>query len=240
MSSGLEGVPSHPTCRSSNRRDFTWRSISRRQHRSAFLCRMCSSPGPTRCANEAPRVHHAARPARRPLRLRARSRRARSSLSACGASACLCLLLRAIRKLRRASWHSCRDYRTTAGPWAVTCASTFAGPLASLTGFSVQEFGLRAKSFELLKELSPRITRVAVLRDSMTTGGIAQFAAVQTAAPALGVESIAIDLHDADEIERTVVAFAHQPNGGLIVTAAARAELHRELILKLAARQRLP
>jgi len=74
----------------------------------------------------------------------------------------------------------------------------------------------------------------------MTTGGIAQFAAVQTAAPALGVESIAIDLHDADEIERTVVAFAHQPNGGLIVTAAARAELHREFILKLAARQRLP
>jgi putative ABC transport system substrate-binding protein len=118
--------------------------------------------------------------------------------------------------------------------------ASLARPGGNVTGFSVQEFGLRAKSFELLKELSPRITRVAVLRDSMTTGGIAQFAAVQTAAPALGVESIAIDLHDADEIERTVAAFAHQPNGGLIVTAAARAELHRELILKLAARQRLP
>src|SRR6516165_8834747 len=101
--------------------------------------------------------------------------------------------------------------------------ASLARPGGNVTGFSVQEFGLRAKSFELLKELSPRITRVAVLRDSMTTGGIAQFAAVQTAAPALGVESIAIDLHDADEIERTVVAFAHQPNGGLIVTAAARA-----------------
>src|SRR6478672_13095163 len=61
MSSGLQGVPSRPTCRSSNRRAFTWRSISRRRHCSVFLCRMCSSLGPTRCANEAPRVHHAAR-----------------------------------------------------------------------------------------------------------------------------------------------------------------------------------
>src|SRR6516164_1157022 len=61
MSSGLQGAPSRPTCRSSNRHAFTWRSISRRRHRSAFRCRTCSSPGPTRCANEAPRVHHAAR-----------------------------------------------------------------------------------------------------------------------------------------------------------------------------------
>jgi putative ABC transport system substrate-binding protein len=118
--------------------------------------------------------------------------------------------------------------------------ASLARPGGNVTGFSVQEFGLRAKSLELLKELSPRIVRVGVLRDSMTTGGIAQFAAVQTAAPALGVELTSIDLHDAGEIERTVAAFARQPNGGLIVTAGARGEAHREVIIKLAAGQWLP
>ena len=97
-----------------------------------------------------------------------------------------------------------------------------------------------AKSFELLKELSPRITRVAVLRDSMTTGGIAQFAAVQPAAPALGVELTPIDVRDTGEIERTLAAFVREPNGGLIVTTGARGYAHRELIVKLAAQRRLP
>jgi putative ABC transport system substrate-binding protein len=118
--------------------------------------------------------------------------------------------------------------------------ASLARPGGNVTGFSVQEFGLRAKSLELLKELSPRTARVAVLRDSTTTGGIAQFAAVQTAAPALGVELTSIDLRDAGEIERTVAAFARQPNGGLIVTTGARGYAHRELIVKLAAQHRLP
>jgi ABC-type uncharacterized transport system substrate-binding protein len=77
--------------------------------------------------------------------------------------------------------------------------ASLARPGGNVTGFSVQEFGLRAKSLELLKELSPRTARVAVLRDSTTTGGIAQFASVQTAAPALGVELTSIDLRDAGE-----------------------------------------
>src|SRR5262245_16207944 len=118
--------------------------------------------------------------------------------------------------------------------------ASLARPGGNVTGFSVQEFGLRAKSLELLKEFAPRIARVAVLRDSATTGGIAQFAAVQTAAPALGVELTPIDARDADEIERTLGAFARQPNGGLIVTAGARGEAHRALIIKLAAGHRLP
>jgi putative ABC transport system substrate-binding protein len=118
--------------------------------------------------------------------------------------------------------------------------ASLARPGGNVTGFSVQEFGLRAKSLELLKEIAPRTARVAVLRDSTTTGGIAQFAAVQTAAPALGVELTSIDVRDAGEIERTVAAFARQPNGGLIVMAGARGEAHRELIIKLAAAQRLP
>jgi putative tryptophan/tyrosine transport system substrate-binding protein len=118
--------------------------------------------------------------------------------------------------------------------------ASLARPGGNVTGFSVQEFGLRAKSLEFLKELAPHLARVAVLRDSTTTGGIAQFAAVQTAAPALGMESTSIDSHDAREIERAVAAFARQPNGGLIVTTGAGGEAHRELIVKLAARQRLP
>src|SRR5262245_61348031 len=118
--------------------------------------------------------------------------------------------------------------------------ASLARPGGNVTGFSVQEFGLRAKSLELLKELAPRIARVAVLRDSTTTGGIAQFAAVQTAAPALGVESTPIDVRDAGEIERTLAAFVREPNGGLIVTTGARGYVHRELIVKLAAQHRLP
>jgi putative tryptophan/tyrosine transport system substrate-binding protein len=118
--------------------------------------------------------------------------------------------------------------------------ASLARPGGNVTGFSVQEFGLRAKSLELLKELAPRTARVAVLRDSTTTGGIAQFAAVQTAALALGVELTSIDLRYAGEIERIVAEFARQANGGLIVTTGAGAEAHRELIVKLAARHRLP
>jgi putative tryptophan/tyrosine transport system substrate-binding protein len=118
--------------------------------------------------------------------------------------------------------------------------ASLARPGGNVTGFSVQEFGLRAKSLELLKELAQRTARVAVLRDSTTTGGIAQFAVVQTAAPALGVELTSIDLRDAGEIERMVAAFARQPNGGLVVTTGAGGEAHRELIVKLAARHRLP
>ena len=118
--------------------------------------------------------------------------------------------------------------------------ASLARPGGNVTGFSVQEFGLRAKSLELLKELAPRIARVAVLRDSTTTGGIAQFAAVQPAAPALGVELTPIDVRDTGEIERTLAAFVREPNGGLIVTTGARGYAHRELIVKLAAQRRLP
>src|SRR5262249_15706959 len=115
--------------------------------------------------------------------------------------------------------------------------ASLARPGGNVTGFSVQEFGLRAKSLELLKEPAPPIPRVAVLRDS-TSGGIGQFAAVQTAAPALGVESTRIDVRDAGEIERTLAAFVREPNGGLIVTTGARGYAHRELIVKLAAQHR--
>jgi len=131
-------------------------------------------------------------------------------------------------------------FAAAADPVGGGLVASLARPGGNVTGFSVQEFGLRAKSLELLKELAPRIARVAVLRDSTTTGGIAQFAAVQPAAPALGVELTPIDVRDTGEIERTLAAFVREPNGGLIVTTGARGYAHRELIVKLAAQRRLP
>jgi ABC-type uncharacterized transport system substrate-binding protein len=118
--------------------------------------------------------------------------------------------------------------------------SSLAHPGGSVTGFSTRELGFSAKWLELLKEVAPRTLRVAVLRDATTTGGVGQFAAIQTAAPAFGVELTPIDLHDASEIERAVAAFAGQPNGGLIMIAASRADLHRKLIIALAAKHQLP
>ena len=82
--------------------------------------------------------------------------------------------------------------------------------------------------------------RVAVLRDSTTTGGVAQFGAIQTAAPALRVELVPIDVRDVGQIERDIAAFARQANGGLLATSSARLQRHRDLIITLAARHRLP
>jgi len=125
-------------------------------------------------------------------------------------------------------------------PVAGGLVASLAHPGGSVTGFSARELGFGAKWLELLKEVAPRISRVAVFRDSTTTGGVGQFAAIQTAAPALGVELTPIDLRDADEIGRAVAAFAGQPNGGLIMIAAARADVHRKLVIALAAKHRLP
>ena len=92
------------------------------------------------------------------------------------------------------------------------------------------------KWLELLKEIAPGVTRVAVLREPATSAGIGQFAAIQTAAPSFGVELQPIDVRDAGEIERGVAAFARSPNGGLIVTVSTLAIVHRNLIVTLAAR----
>ena len=98
------------------------------------------------------------------------------------------------------------------------------------------EYGMSGKWLELLKEIAPRVTRAAVLRDPAIASGIGQFAAIQAVAPSLGVELSPIDVRDAGEIERAVTAFARSPNGGLIVTASPLATVHRDLIITLAAR----
>jgi putative ABC transport system substrate-binding protein len=113
-------------------------------------------------------------------------------------------------------------------------------PGGNATGFTVFEYSLGGKWLELLKELAPRVTRVAVLRDSAITAGIGQFVAIQSVASSLGVELSPVNVSDATEIERAVSAFARSSNGGLIVTASALARVHINLIVMLAARHKLP
>jgi putative tryptophan/tyrosine transport system substrate-binding protein len=117
---------------------------------------------------------------------------------------------------------------------------SLARPGGNATGFTIYEYGMSGKWLEFLKEIAPRMARAAVLRDPAIASGIGQFAAVQAVAPSLGVELSPVDVRDAGEIERAVTAFARSSNGGLIVTASALATHHRDLIIALAARHRLP
>ena len=127
-----------------------------------------------------------------------------------------------------------------ADPVGAGFVDSLARPGGNATGFMQFEYGLSGKWLELLKEIAPGVTRAAVLRDPALTAGIGQFAAIQSVAPSLGVEVSPVNVRDAGEIERAVAAFARAPNGGLIVTASALALRHRELIIALAARHKLP
>jgi ABC-type uncharacterized transport system substrate-binding protein len=125
-------------------------------------------------------------------------------------------------------------------PVAAGFVDSLARPGGNATGFSVNEYGMGGKWLELLKQIAPSVTRVAVLRDPDVPSGPAVFGIIQAAAPSLGVEATPVNLRDASEIERAVAAFAGSSNGGLIVPGSARASLHRNLIVTLAARHRLP
>jgi ABC-type uncharacterized transport system substrate-binding protein len=118
--------------------------------------------------------------------------------------------------------------------------ASLARPGGNATGFTMFEYGLSGKWLELLKQIVPGMTRAAVLRDPAIASGIGQFAAVQAVAPSLGVELSPVDVRDAPEIERAVTAFARSSNGALIVPGSAPATRHRDLIIALAARHRLP
>jgi ABC-type uncharacterized transport system substrate-binding protein len=114
-------------------------------------------------------------------------------------------------------------------------------PGGNAMGFIAFEYGISAKWLELLKQIVPGLTRAAVLRDAAITAGIGQFAIIQSVASSLGVEVIPVGMRDAAEIERAVSGFAQSSmNGGLIVTSSALAVFHRELIISLAARHKLP
>jgi len=117
---------------------------------------------------------------------------------------------------------------------------SLARPGGNATGFLEFEYSVGGKWLELLKEIAPSVTRVAVLRDHAVGSGTAQFAVIQAAAPSLRMEVSPVNVREASEIERAVAAFARVPNGGLIVTAGARTYLHRNVIVTLAARHKLP
>jgi putative ABC transport system substrate-binding protein len=127
-----------------------------------------------------------------------------------------------------------------ADPVGAGFVESLARPGGNTTGFLQFEYSLSGKWPELLKEIAPNVTRVAVLRDPAITSGIGQFAVIQAVAPSLGLEVSPINVRDADEIERAVMAFARIPHGGLIVTASGLSNLHRELIATLAVRHKLP
>ena len=117
---------------------------------------------------------------------------------------------------------------------------SLARPGGNATGFMLFEYGISGKWLELLKEIAPRVTRAAVIRDPAITAGTGQFGAIQSVAPSLGMEVSPVNVRDAGEIERGVAAFARSANGGLIVTASALSVVHRDLIVTLAARHKLP
>ena len=125
-------------------------------------------------------------------------------------------------------------------PVGAGLVDSLAQPGGHVTGFTLFEYGISAKWLELLKEIAPRVTRAAVIRSAAPLSGPAQFAVIQAAAPSFGVEVRPVGVHDAPEIERAVTAFARSSNGGLIVTAIPPSAVHRELIVALAARHRLP
>ena len=128
-----------------------------------------------------------------------------------------------------------------ADPVGAGFVDSLSWPGGNATGFMQFEYSLSGKWLELLKQIAPDMTRVAVLRDPAITSGIGQFAVIQSVAPSVGVEVSAINVRDAGEIERAVATFvARNPNGGLILTASALAVVHRALIIALAARHKLP
>src|SRR5262249_46310568 len=131
-------------------------------------------------------------------------------------------------------------FTQTPDPVAAGFVASLARPGGNATGFTQVEYGMAAKWLELLKEIAPRVTRAAVLRDPAVPEGIGQFAVIQSMAPALRVEVSPVDIRNAGEIERVVTQFARSADGGMILTSSGLANTHRDLIIGLAAKFRLP
>ena len=117
---------------------------------------------------------------------------------------------------------------------------SLARPGGNATGFITFDYALAAKWAELLKQIAPTLTRVAVLRDSAIAAGIGQFAVIQSVAPSIGMDVSVINMRDARQIEQDITRFANSPNGGLILTGSAPAVVYQDLIVALAAQHKLP
>jgi putative ABC transport system substrate-binding protein len=131
-------------------------------------------------------------------------------------------------------------FTLVADPVGAGFVNSLARPGGDATGFMLYEYSLSGKWLELLKQIAPRITWAAVLRDQTNPAGIAQFGAIQALAPSLGVQVSPVNVRNANEIESGIATFARTANGGLIVTGSATATVHHHLITKLAAQYKLP
>src|SRR5437588_1579067 len=131
-------------------------------------------------------------------------------------------------------------FANVADPVGAGFVASLAKPGGNATGFTAFEFASAGKLLEMLKEIAPGLTRAGVVRDPTQSSGTNQFAAIQAVAPFLRVEVRPLDARDASQIEPEIDAFAHNPNGGLIVVAGGQAAVHRALIAAAAARHRLP
>jgi putative ABC transport system substrate-binding protein len=131
-------------------------------------------------------------------------------------------------------------FTLVADPVGAGFVNSLARPGGNVTGVTNFEYAMSGKWLELLKEIAPNVKRAAVLRESAIAAGPGQFGAIQAVAPALGVDVRPIDVRNAGEIERDITAFAQGSNGGLIVTGSPAATVHRDLIIGLSARHRLP
>ena len=125
-------------------------------------------------------------------------------------------------------------------PVAAGFVDSLARPGGNATGFMNFEFALSSKWLETIKQIAPSATRVAVLRDPAVGSGTTQFAVIQAAAPSMGMDATPVNMREAGEIAHSIESFAAAPNGGLIVTAGGAAHRHRDLIIMLAARHKLP
>jgi putative ABC transport system substrate-binding protein len=131
-------------------------------------------------------------------------------------------------------------FAQTIDPVGLGVVESLSRPGGNITGFTQFEYGIVAKWLELLKQIAPNATRAAVLRDPFDPAGIGQWAAMQSVAPVYGVELSVVNVRDSDAIETGMMKIASSANAGLVVTASAPANVHRNLILRLAARHRLP
>jgi putative ABC transport system substrate-binding protein len=131
-------------------------------------------------------------------------------------------------------------FAMVADPVGAGFVESLAHPGGNTTGFTLYEYNMSAKWLELLKEIAPGVKRVAVIREAGTAARTGQFAGIQAGAPGLGLELSPIGVRDVGEMERAVAAFSRSPNSGMIVTGSAQAAVHRDLIVTLAARHKLP
>jgi len=131
-------------------------------------------------------------------------------------------------------------FTQTSDPVGAGFVDSLARPGGNATGFLAFEYGIGAKWLELLKEIAPRVTRAAVIRDIAIASGTGQWRTLQSVAPSFGVELSPVNMRDVGEIERAVAAFARSPNGGMILTGSALAVVHSNLIVTLAERYKLP